>query len=57
MVEFLLRAGARIDVTNSQGKTAVQLGSFVGQHACVRIVKNFIPLSMLEHYTIPHGKL
>ena len=30
MVDLLLRSGAKIDVVNKIGKTAAQLGGFVG---------------------------
>ena len=57
LVAYLLKRGARIDMTNSQGKSLVELAAFVGQHMIVRLVNNHIPVSMLEYYTKPQGKV
>ena len=38
MVELFLRAGARTSAVNNVGKTAAQLGAFVGQSATYQLV-------------------
>ena len=48
---MLLEAGANTSVVNKIGKTAAQLGSFVGQHDCVQVINNYFSLSDLLEYT------
>lgn len=55
LVQFLLQAGARTDVTNLQGKTVLDLAAFVGQNSASRIIRNYISLSDVEYYSVPQG--
>ena len=48
---MLLGAGANTSIVNKIGKTAAQLGSFVGQHDCVQVINNYFTLSDLLEYT------
>jgi ankyrin repeat protein len=57
IVNLLLESGANVSATNRNGRSAAQLGAFVGNHACVTAIKNFLPVKDLEYYTKPHGKL
>lgn len=50
-VAALLAAGADTGIVNKIGKTAAQLGSFVGQHSCVQVINNYFSLSDLHSYT------
>ena len=56
IVRFLLNAGARMDIANSQGKTLLQVSAFVGQHSCVRLIRNFIPFIDIKYYSVPQGQ-
>ncbi|XP_064388098.1 ankyrin repeat and MYND domain-containing protein 2-like [Halichondria panicea] len=51
VVDQLLEAGATTTTLNKIGKTASQLGAFVGQHDCVQVINNYFPLSELQAYT------
>jgi hypothetical protein len=55
VVGLLLENGAKTNVVNGVNKTAVQLGSFVGQHECVRVINNHFSISQLEYYTTTQG--
>ncbi|KAJ8306824.1 hypothetical protein KUTeg_014908, partial [Tegillarca granosa] len=55
VTRLMLEAGAKIDHTNSVGRTAAQMGAFVGQHHCVSVINNFFPKESLNHYTKPQG--
>ncbi|KAL5469366.1 hypothetical protein EMCRGX_G030616 [Ephydatia muelleri] len=55
VVKVLLAAGARTSAVNNFGKTAAELGAFLGQHTCAQVIKNFFSLSDLEVYTVPQG--
>lgn len=41
---MLLEAGADPGLANSIGRTAAELASFTGQHHCVSLINNFLPL-------------
>lgn len=49
-VQLLLEAGAKTSSENKIGKTAAQLGAFVGQHDCVQVINNYFSLSDLLEY-------
>ncbi|XP_068710703.1 ankyrin repeat and MYND domain-containing protein 2-like isoform X2 [Montipora foliosa] len=51
----LLEAGARVNAENNLGRTAAQLGAFVGQTDCVSLINNFLSVEDLEYYTKPQG--
>ncbi|XP_020895534.2 ankyrin repeat and MYND domain-containing protein 2, partial [Exaiptasia diaphana] len=55
VTRLLLEAGANVNAENNLGKTAAQLGAFVGQHECVSILNNFISKDDLLYYTKPQG--
>ncbi len=50
-VDQLLGAGAATTTLNKIGKTAAQLGAFVGQHNCVQVINNYFSLSELQAFT------
>jgi len=50
--QLLLQHGAKIDVTNSVGRTAPQMAAFVGNHHCVSVINNFIPKDDIDYYTV-----
>ncbi|GLV32553.1 uncharacterized protein CBL_00737 [Carabus blaptoides fortunei] len=52
---LLLLAGSKIHTLNSVGRTAAQMAAFVGNHACVAKINNFIPKSEIDYYTVPQG--
>ncbi|XP_074615491.1 ankyrin repeat and MYND domain-containing protein 2-like [Acropora palmata] len=51
----LLEAGARVNAENNLGRTAAQLGAFVGQTDCVSLINNFLSVEDLEYFTKPRG--
>lgn len=51
-VKLLLDSGANTELLNKIGKTAVQLGAFVGQHDCVQVINNYFSLSSLQQYSM-----
>ncbi|VDP10517.1 unnamed protein product [Soboliphyme baturini] len=52
---LLLKAGAKLDVSNGIGRTATDLAAFTGQYRCICVLRNFIPFSDLEKYIISKG--
>ena len=54
-VKILLESGAKSYHTNTLGRTAAQMAAFVGNHAVVALINNYIPISDVLHYTSPHG--
>lgn len=53
MCGLLLAAGAKSELTNSVGRTACQMGAFVGNHNCVAVISNYIPIEEVICYTLP----
>lgn len=53
---LLLLAGANANALNSVNRTASQMAAFVGNHAAVSCINNFIPLSYIEYYTKIQGQ-
>lgn len=53
---LLLLAGAKTNVTNTVGRTPSQMAAFVGNHACVATINNFVPKSVIDYYTVTHGQ-
>lgn len=53
---LLLLAGANSMALNSVSRTAAQMGAFVGNHAAVATINNFIPKSEIEYYTKLQGQ-
>lgn len=54
-VQHLLTAGARTYHTNTLGRTATQMAAFVGNHAVVALINNYVPMSDVTQYTRPSG--
>ncbi|KAG0699140.1 Ankyrin repeat and MYND domain-containing protein 2 [Chionoecetes opilio] len=54
-VQHLLTAGARPYHTNTLGRTATQMAAFVGNHAVVALINNYVPMSHVTQYTQPSG--
>lgn len=52
----LLLAGAKPHEQNSVNRTPAQMAAFVGNHAAVACINNFIPKSEVEHYTRVQGQ-
>lgn len=52
----LLDAGINPNSINSVSRTASQMAAFVGNHACVETINNYVTLSSLEYYTQLHGQ-
>lgn len=52
---MLLDAGINPNTLNSVNRTASQMAAFVGNHACVETINNFVTKSQLEYYTKPQG--
>ncbi|XP_050533556.1 ankyrin repeat and MYND domain-containing protein 2 [Daktulosphaira vitifoliae] len=50
---LLLSAGAKSEATNSVGRTASQMGAFVGNHNCVSVISNYVPVDEVMRYTFP----
>lgn len=55
VVNLLLEAGANVTSVNSVGRNAAQMAAFVGQHAAVSIINNFISIKEIQYYTVIHG--
>jgi len=47
----LLEAGAKTYHTNSVNRTAAAMAAFVGNHACVSTINNFVPREDVLYYT------
>lgn len=47
--------GAKITSKNSVGRTAAQMAAFVGNHSCVSIINNYIPIADIDYYIKPQG--
>ncbi|KAG7171087.1 Ankyrin repeat and MYND domain-containing protein 2-like [Homarus americanus] len=54
-VQLLLTSGAKTYHTNTLGRTAAQMAAFVGNHAVVALINNYLPLSDVLKYTEPTG--
>ncbi|KAI8123451.1 hypothetical protein FF38_08854 [Lucilia cuprina] len=52
---MLLDAGINPNTLNSVNRTASQMAAFVGNHACVETINNYVSTSQLEYYTQPQG--
>ncbi|XP_022218565.2 ankyrin repeat and MYND domain-containing protein 2 [Drosophila obscura] len=52
----LLDAGINPGSINSVSRTASQMAAFVGNHACVETINNYVTRSGLEYYTQAHGQ-
>ncbi|XP_034244556.1 ankyrin repeat and MYND domain-containing protein 2 [Thrips palmi] len=55
LCQLLLTAGAKSHATNSVGRTPAQMAAFVGNHACVSVINNFVPRASIDYYTVPQG--
>lgn len=55
VVLTLLQAGAKTYPINKVNKTAAEIASFVGNHKCVSVIKNFVQLADVEYYSVPQG--
>ena len=55
MTRLLLISGAKTYHTNSLGRTANQMAGFVGNHAIVALINNYVPKSDVDYYTVPNG--
>ncbi|EDW80035.1 uncharacterized protein Dwil_GK12277 [Drosophila willistoni] len=53
---LLLDAGINPNSINSVSRTASQMAAFVGNHACVETINNYVTQSSLEYYTQVHGQ-
>lgn len=53
---LLLLAGANASALNSVSRTPAQMGAFVGNHAAVATINNFIPKSEVAYYTKLQGQ-
>lgn len=53
---LLLDAGIKPGSINSVNRTAAQMAAFVGNHACVETINNYVTQSSLEYYTQVHGQ-
>lgn len=47
--------GAKITSKNSVNRTAAQMAAFVGNHNCVSIINNYIPIADIDYYIKPQG--
>ncbi|KAH8371879.1 hypothetical protein KR093_009229 [Drosophila rubida] len=52
----LLDAGINANCINSVNRTASQMAAFVGNHACVETINNYVSLASLEYSTQLHGQ-
>lgn len=52
---MLLNYGAKACAVNSVGRTAAQMAAFVGNHACVAVINNFISRAEVDYYTEIRG--
>lgn len=55
IVSLLLENGANVTGVNSVGRTAAQMAAFVGQHAAVSIINNFVARDEVEYYSKRQG--
>lgn len=53
--KMLLDAGINPNTLNSVNRTASQMAAFVGNHACVETINNYVSKEQLEYYTKPQG--
>lgn len=53
---LLLLSGANSMALNSVSRTPAQMGAFVGNHAAVATINNFIPKTEIEYYTKLQGQ-
>ncbi|XP_030372768.1 ankyrin repeat and MYND domain-containing protein 2 [Scaptodrosophila lebanonensis] len=53
---LLLDAGINVNSVNSVSRTASQMAAFVGNHACVETINNYVSRTSLEYYTQVHGQ-
>nr|CAG4651824.1 EOG090X06BA [Triops cancriformis] len=53
--ELLLAYGAQPDAVNSVGRTPAQMAAFVGNHACVAVINNYVPKAAVDYFTQVHG--
>ncbi|ALC43723.1 CG8003 [Drosophila busckii] len=53
---LLLDAGINPNSINSVSRTASQMAAFVGNHACVETINNYVTCKSLEYYTQVHGQ-
>ncbi|KAK3859456.1 hypothetical protein Pcinc_034434 [Petrolisthes cinctipes] len=51
----LLTAGAKSYHTNTLGRTATQMAAFVGNHAIVALINNYVPMSDVMQHSKPSG--
>ncbi|XP_064094510.1 ankyrin repeat and MYND domain-containing protein 2-like [Macrobrachium nipponense] len=54
-VQLLLENNARPYHVNTLGRTAAQMAAFVGNHAVVALINNYIPLKDVSYYASPQG--
>jgi len=54
-VEALLHGGADTEKKNKLGKSAANMGAFLGQKECQRVINNFLPFKAVEYYSQPRG--
>lgn len=52
----LLQAGANSNAQNSVNRTPAQMAAFVGNHAAVACINNYIPKSEIEYFTKIQGQ-
>lgn len=52
----LLEAGANPNAQNSVNRTPAQMAAFVGNHAAVACINNYIPKSEIEYFTKVQGQ-
>lgn len=53
---LLLMAGADANALNSVNRTPAQMAAFVGNHAAVACINNFVPLHQIEKYALARGQ-
>lgn len=54
-VQLLLKSGSRAYHVNTLGRTATQMAAFVGNHAVVALINNYVNYESIEYYTVPQG--
>ncbi|VVC34913.1 Hypothetical protein CINCED_3A025173 [Cinara cedri] len=52
---LLLAAGAKSELANSVGRTASQMGAFVGNHNCVGVISNYVPVEEVSCFAVPES--
>lgn len=55
VTRLLLEAGSCTGTQNSVGRTAAQMAAFVGNHACVSVINNYVPRELVEYYSRIQG--